>query len=96
MVNELVTNAFKHAFPAQRTGTITISLSGSDERLTLGVRDDGVGLPEGFDFDTVKSLGLQLVPLLVDQLHGELQMAHDGGARYRITFPASLCARGTA
>jgi PAS domain S-box-containing protein len=95
VVNELVTNAFKHAFPAQRAGTITISLHGSDDRLTLGVRDDGVGLPDDFDFDAVKSLGLQLVPLLIDQLYGELKMVRDVGACYLITFPASLSARGT-
>jgi two-component sensor histidine kinase len=95
VVNELVTNAFKHAFPGQRTGTITIALSSGSDRLTLAVRDDGVGLPEGFDFDNVKSLGLQLVPLLVDQLHGTLQMVRDGGAHYLITFPAMFNVRGT-
>lgn len=95
MVNELVTNAFKHAFPEQRRGDITITLYGDDQRLTLAVRDDGIGLPADFDFDAVKSLGLQLVPLLIDQLHGELQILPGGGAHYRITFPAALPNRGT-
>ena len=54
-----------------------------------------VGLPADFDFEAVKSLGLQLVPLLIDQLHGELQIVPGGGAHYRITFPAALPNRGT-
>lgn len=95
MVNELVTNAFKHAFPDRRRGDITITLAGDGQRLTLAVRDDGIGLPADFDFEAVKSLGLQLVPLLIDQLHGELQIVPGGGAHYRITFPAALPNRGT-
>lgn len=95
MVNELVTNAFKHAFPDQRCGNITIALSSDNRRLTLAVSDDGVGLPVNFDFEAVKSLGLQLVPLLIDQLHGELQIVPGGGAHYRITFPAALSMRTT-
>ncbi len=96
MVNELVTNAFKHAFPDPRRGDIVITLSCTDNDVVLGVRDSGVGLPQHFDFNAVKSLGLQLVPLLIDQLHGALRIVPGGGAHYRITFPAALSARGTS
>ncbi|MBL3278720.1 sensor histidine kinase, partial [Klebsiella pneumoniae] len=62
LVNELVTNAFKHAFPEPRQGDITVAVSSRDGQVTLVVRDNGVGLPPDFDLATVKSLGLQLVP----------------------------------
>lgn len=94
LVNELVTNAFKHAFPEPRHGDITVAVSSCDGQVTLVVRDNGVGLPPDFDLATVKSLGLQLVPLLVDQLHGALQIEPDSGAHYRITFPSAPTSRG--
>lgn len=95
LVNELVTNAFKHAFPEPHQGDITIAVSSSDGQVALVVRDNGVGLPPDFDLATVKSLGLQLVPLLVDQLHGALRIEPDRGAHYRITFPSAPAPRGT-
>lgn len=94
LVNELVTNAFKHAFPPPHQGEITIALTADGDQVTLTVRDDGVGLPSDFDLSSVKSLGLQLVPLLVEQLQGSLQIEPDAGAHYRITFPAAPALRG--
>jgi PAS domain S-box-containing protein len=88
-VNELVTNAFKHAFPDQRQGVITIGLNAAAEGgAVLSVGDDGVGLPVGFDLDAVKSLGLRLVPLLVEQLNGNMTLERDGGCRFVLRFPA--------
>ena len=87
LVTELVTNAFKHAFPAGRTGEVRIELHAVDDELELVVADDGVGLPEGFDLANVKSLGLQLVPLLADQLGGRFTVGGGPGARFSLRFP---------
>ncbi len=87
-VNELVSNSFKHAFPAERQGEITVALEAIAEgEIVLTIGDDGVGLPSGFDITAVKSLGLQLVPLLVEQLHGNLAVAGGKGSRFSLRFP---------
>lgn len=89
VVNELVSNAFKHAFPGGRGGEIVVGLevepSGS---ICLSVSDDGVGLPPGFDMTSVKSLGLQLVPLLAEQLHGTVTIEPGPGSRFVLRLPA--------
>jgi len=88
IVNELVSNALKHAFPGERKGTITLSLrSPEPHTYELTVSDDGIGLPETIDLHTTKSLGLHLVSILVeDQLKGEIEVERTGGTRFRITF----------
>ncbi|TJZ74087.1 PAS domain-containing protein [Chitiniphilus eburneus] len=86
LINELVTNAFKHAFPAGREGRIGVRLSGEpagDARLV--VEDNGVGLPDGIE-QGGGSLGFQLIPLLVDQLGGELVIERGDGTRFVVTF----------
>jgi len=87
VVNELVTNAFKHAFPEGRTGEIRIELQAADQGMRLIVADNGIGLPTGFDLDNVRSLGLQLVPLLVDQLGGKFSIEGLPGARFALHIP---------
>lgn len=85
-----MTNAFKHAFPGGRRGTIGLSLKAhGDREAVLTVRDDGVGLPPGFDIDAAASLGLQLVPLFVDQMHGSLRVGPGPGACFELRFPTS-------
>jgi PAS domain S-box-containing protein len=87
-VNELVTNSYKHAFPDERQGEITIALETPAEgEILLVVSDNGVGLPAGFDLATVKSLGLRLLPLLADQLHGHMEVAAGPGSRFALRFP---------
>lgn len=87
LVNELVTNALKHAFPEDARGTITTRFrADADGWLTLEVGDDGVGVPAGFDFRQSASLGLRLVASLVDQLQGEMTLERGGGTRYRLHF----------
>jgi len=94
IVNELVTNALKHAFPPQRQQMsvpqeqqITIRLSEDKQQYILEVWDNGVGLPADLDLQNAKSLGLRLVNLLSLQLHGQVQAETDTGTRFRITFP---------
>lgn len=91
LVNELVTNSFKHAFPDGGTGEIVISLSESqNEQILLTVSDNGVGLPPEKLLATTNSLGLQLVQLFVEQLHGDLAISSGNGTRFTLTFPKKL------
>jgi PAS domain S-box-containing protein len=90
ILNELVTNALKYAFPGGQRGELSISLGPEDEgRYTLAVRDNGVGLPEGLDVRNAESLGLRLVGLLTEQLDGDLDVVSEGGTEFRITFKAN-------
>jgi PAS domain S-box-containing protein len=85
LVNELVSNAFKHAFPNAAKGEIIVALKLlAPDEVEISVSDTGVGLPPGFDMENTKSLGLQLVPLFVDQLRGELRVENDGGTRFAL------------
>jgi two-component sensor histidine kinase len=96
IINELVSNALKHAFPASRraeeAGEICIDLHrDTDDRFLLTVSDNGVGLPEGFEMDNRDSLGLKLVGVLVKQLGGAIHIGHvgtGGGAEFIISFTA--------
>ncbi|MGE5469728.1 MAG: sensor histidine kinase [Bacteroidota bacterium] len=94
LVNELVTNSFKHAFPGERRGEIVIELSGSDDdQIDFVVADNGVGLPPDVEVAQTPSLGLQLVQLFVDQLHGVLVIERDGGTKFSMRFPKRLIAK---
>lgn len=86
ILNELISNALKHAFPDGREGTIRMSLKLDDRTVTISLRDDGKGTPEGFDPQRDANLGLELVHTLVDQLDGQLTMESDGGVAYLFTF----------
>jgi PAS domain S-box-containing protein len=88
IVNELIANALKHAFPDSRVGNISINLTQDPgERVLLTVTDDGVGIPEDLDIANATTLGLQLVTLLVDQLGGELDIHRANPTRFSVRFP---------
>jgi len=89
VIVELVGNAFKHAFPDGRRGTVSIRLLRLEERgeIELVVQDDGVGLPEGMDIGRLPSLGLRLVAATVTrQLGGSIQVEGNGGTKFTIRF----------
>jgi len=88
IVNELVSNAYEHAFVDQEYGLITIGLfSDLGDTYTLEVSDNGVGIPEGFDFRKSQSLGLRLVYTLgVRQLKGDLTFDSEDKNRIRLRF----------
>ncbi len=88
IINELVLNCFKHAFPAGHSGEIRIEFHPtSDNKYTLVIRDNGIGFPPDIDFRNTSSLGLQLVNALTNQLEGTIELNTNGGAEFEITFP---------
>jgi len=90
IVNELVSNAFKHGFPAGRRGEITVRLSAPSDRLVLlSVGDDGIGLPPHLDYLHCDTLGLQLVTGFAKQLSGTIAVKSDLGTAIEISFPRS-------
>jgi two-component sensor histidine kinase len=90
IINELVSNAFKHAFPAGRAGRVTVELQTEPGGLcALRVADNGIGLPAGLDLRHTDTLGLQLVSNLADQLGGALEVERTSGTAFRLTFQAS-------
>jgi len=88
LVNELVTNALKHAFPGGRGGDVWIELQALTETpgWRLRVADNGVGLPADFDFDQLPSMGAMLASALIGQLNGRLEIGAGPGAVFDITF----------
>jgi PAS domain S-box-containing protein len=90
ILNELITNALKHAFPGHRPGTIRVELGPIDGGgLRLEVSDDGRGLPAGFDVHAAPSVGLQLVRMLAKQLGAGLEMEGARGMRVSLTVPTA-------
>jgi len=90
IVNELVSNALKHAFPDGRRGTLKVSLhSPAPGQLLLSVADDGVGIPPGFDWDQARSLGLRMVRDLARQIRGTLEVRQNGGTTFALSFPVA-------
>jgi hypothetical protein len=86
IVNELVSNAFKHAFPNNTRGSVEVSIRRQDQHVLLEVADNGVGFRSDLDFRNTDSLGLQLVNALVDQISGNIVQQTSNGTRYTITF----------
>ena len=88
IINELLSNALKHAFASRNEGKIEVRLTVSEEgKVNLTVSDDGVGLPPGFDIDKTGTLGLRLIKILTeDQLHGTLEVISDDGTTFNIEF----------
>jgi len=87
IINELVMNALKHAFPGGRKGEITVSLQPSgDGKFILSVSDNGVGFPAELDFHKTETLGMQLVNMLVDQLDGTISLEGEPGTRFKVVF----------
>jgi two-component sensor histidine kinase len=80
LINELITNALKHAFPDGRTGTISAGLEVRDGLVEVVISDDGVGLPKGFSPADSKGLGFQLASALAAQIGGTLEVAANDGA----------------
>jgi PAS domain S-box-containing protein len=89
ILNELIANCVKHAFPDGRSGTVRVTLRvEAESQVTLAVGDSGVGVRPGVDFRNAESLGLQLICLLTEQLGGTLSLESSEGTRFAIRFSA--------
>jgi PAS domain S-box-containing protein len=86
VINELVSNALKHAFPGGIGGTIRVAFARHGTALRLEVSDDGIGLPAGFEVGKAMSMGFQVVTALIAQLDGVLEVVSGAGALFRLTF----------
>ena len=88
MINELISNAMKHAFPGGGKGSVLVSIARDKKnRYCLTVADNGTGLPKKANLRNAKTLGLQLVQLLTDQLNGRISISSRKGTRITVCFP---------
>lgn len=95
MLNEIITNALKHAFTNRRKGRLDIHGKLHDGSLRIVIEDDGQGLPKDFELTAAKSLGMQLVTNLVRQLDGDIGIETDHGTRVRLAVPLGTPSRQT-
>jgi len=86
ILNEMVTNCIKHAFPNDLRGLIEISLYPVNKEYELTIKDNGVGFPKGFDLKNTKTLGMELIKSLVKQLEGELTIEKEPYTVFRLRF----------
>jgi len=87
ILNELVSNALKHAFKGRDSGRVTVTLRGNGRDETrLSVRDNGIGLPPALDWQQAGSLGLCLIQMLAKQLRAALDVRNDSGTEFMVTF----------
>jgi PAS domain S-box-containing protein len=87
ILNELLTNALWHAFPNGRSGNVDIALRGNDRELTITVTDDGTGPPAEFNPQKTQGVGLHIVELLAEQLHGRVTFARTDRTTFAVTIP---------
>jgi two-component sensor histidine kinase len=84
IICELISNSLKHAFKKTKNPVIHIAFHKlSSERIEMVYADNGPGYPDGFNVDKLDSLGMSLIKMLTAQLHGEMCLSNDGGARFR-------------
>jgi two-component sensor histidine kinase len=87
IVNELVTNALRHAFPEGRQGSVEVAVNREkDGRVLLAVQDDGLGLSEGLEIRRPGSLGLELVSTLARQIRAQIELVRDSGTAVLLRF----------
>lgn len=90
ILNELIVNCLKHAFPGEKTGRVTVGLKLKDDKCSLSVQDTGVGLSPKLEVTTARSLGLRLIRSLAGQLEGKMEFTVvEPGTRAHLSFPIS-------
>ena len=94
IVNELVTNSFKYAFPDRSTGTVLVTMNMAKDTLQLTIEDDGVGLPPDLDISGAGTVGLSLVTNLAEQAGARLDIQREDGTRFSITLPLGADSAG--
>ncbi|HBW57349.1 MAG TPA: hypothetical protein DEF27_05910, partial [Oscillatoriales bacterium UBA8482] len=87
IVNELISNTLKHAFPNGRSGIVDLGLhQNPEDKIILTVRDNGIGFPAGVDFRNVESLGMELVCTLTEQIEGTITLNQENGTLFTVSF----------
>lgn len=86
IINELVSNSLKHAFPGDQRGEIRVEIRSEGDKYRLTVRDNGIGLPKDLDFRREESFGLQLINILGEQLEATTELRTNGGTEFVFTF----------
>ena len=88
IVNELISNCFKHAFPEDMPDKhLTVSGRRREDSIQLAVQDNGVGLAPGFDAHSSASLGMQIICIITKEFEGDIRFTADGGTRAELTLP---------
>jgi two-component sensor histidine kinase len=87
LLNELISNAYKHAFPGNRTGRVTIGMAANEDEAILSVTDTGVGTPANPESQRRGSLGLRLIHMMAQQLQGTVALHSTQGTKVEIRFP---------
>jgi len=88
IINELVSNSFKHAFPGEKKGEVFIGFKKNGNNYLMTIKDNGIGFPIDFELVQTSKLGLLLVRSLSEQLHGSLEVNYRNSTEYCISFPA--------
>lgn len=87
ILNEILTNTFKYAFPGDAEGVVNVRFKGKENKqFLLEVADDGIGLPPDFPDKKTDSLGMRLIHSLTEQIMGELEINSDHGTQIRVKF----------
>jgi two-component sensor histidine kinase len=86
LINEILSNSIKYAFPGNRNGKITISMNKTDGKTMLIIADDGVGIPDQIGFENSTSMGMMLISALSSQLCGTVHIDRTGGTRFTVVF----------
>jgi two-component sensor histidine kinase len=88
VLNEILSNSYKHAFKGRTHGSVIVSVRKVKDRLRFVIRDDGIGIPKGFDINLANRLGLKIIRTLVrQQLKGSFTVKKDKGTEVNIEFP---------
>lgn len=86
IINEIITNSLKYAFPEEMKGIIKVSLKKFDSKYELKVCDNGIGFPKSLDYKKTDTIGLQLVNGLINQIDGEITLDMNQKTEFKITF----------
>jgi two-component sensor histidine kinase/PAS domain-containing protein len=90
IVNELISNSMKHAFKGKKTGVISINCINYNNDIVLTIKDNGKGFPDRFDLGTSKTLGMQLVYALIEQIDGSIEIINKFGTQFEIKFKQKI------
>lgn len=89
LATEILTNSIKHAFPEQQKGQVKLALTQENQRITLKIGDNGIGLPESVELGQGNSLGMQLIPAFIAQLGAQIELNRRQGTLYCIHFSST-------